>query len=411
MEKFLMCKNRGVGENSSFTNRFFKACGFTLVELLVVIAIIGILIGLLLPAVQAAREAARRMECTNKLKQLGIALHNFHDSHNQIPGAQATVSLCDAVKMGGWWSGTFSGSAYYRQWSGWVPHLLPFIEQSALYDLTIRQYKAGLGPADRGADRCASQPIPELWCPSDPEGRAEKDDYNHCNYRACRGDNSFHSGFPDTRRGTFQLEAIYQSGSEAAGNLKVKENKMDFSSILDGTSNTIAFGEGKCFAQGGGSQVYTSKGGLAYLSGLNGGTSPSKCIACMDTSNVGFNKPISIGRPHFQPGRNAFMGAMVTMMITMVPPTDPSALIRKPILAATAAGECRLRAAITAEASTAVWSTDQLSSFPIPLRREPNPRPQREKPQKGKAAGAFGAQWEPSTAMNRNPSKILRISD
>ncbi len=94
-----------------------KQRGFTLVELLVVIAIIGILVALLLPAIQAAREAARRSQCTNNLKQVAVALHNYHDTHR-----------------------TFPRFAYYpsgqSHWQGYSVHvrLLPFIERAELYD-------------------------------------------------------------------------------------------------------------------------------------------------------------------------------------------------------------------------------------------------------------------------------------
>jgi prepilin-type N-terminal cleavage/methylation domain-containing protein len=88
--------------------------GFTLVELLVVIAIIGVLIALLLPAVQAAREAARRMQCSNHLKQIGIALHNYHDTNNELPFA--------ALKRAG-----------YRR-NSWAVALWPFMEQTAVFN-------------------------------------------------------------------------------------------------------------------------------------------------------------------------------------------------------------------------------------------------------------------------------------
>ena len=98
-----------------------KRYGFTLVELLVVIAIIGILVSLLLPAVQSAREAARRMQCTNNVKQIGLALHNYHAAHNSFPPGAQTVDIQP------------------RSWStgygiGWMMSILPFHEQANAWD-------------------------------------------------------------------------------------------------------------------------------------------------------------------------------------------------------------------------------------------------------------------------------------
>ena len=101
-------------------NRFRKE-GFTLVELLVVIAIIGILVALLLPAIQAAREAARRNQCINNLKNLGLSLHNHHDIHNRLPYA-STKQYTDKA-------GVDSGAGY-----SWIVGLLPFMEEVAMWD-------------------------------------------------------------------------------------------------------------------------------------------------------------------------------------------------------------------------------------------------------------------------------------
>ena len=128
--------------------------GFTLVELLVVIAIIGILIALLLPAVQAAREAARRMQCSNHLKQLALAMHNYHDTHGRLPAA----SYCFTNNPWGW---DTIGACHT-----WIESLFPYIEQETVFeriDFDSRTTE-GVNPAVYNG-----LVISNLLCPSDPD--------------------------------------------------------------------------------------------------------------------------------------------------------------------------------------------------------------------------------------------------
>jgi prepilin-type N-terminal cleavage/methylation domain-containing protein len=185
------------------------SCGFSLVELLVVIAIIAILVALLLPAVQAAREAARRAQCQSHLRQIGIALHHYHDCLRRFP-AGITGS-----------NRTF--------WSG---HLLPFLEQRALYESLDFSLSWHLG-ANREA--CASW-LPVLRCPTStaPEHLTAQGitDRVPCTYLACS------SGTVQRESGPPPL-----AGQPDADGIFFEDSGIRMADLLDGASATVLAGE------------------------------------------------------------------------------------------------------------------------------------------------------------------------
>ena len=135
----------------------YRRTGFTLVELLVVIAIIGVLVALLLPAVQAARESARRVRCKSNLKQLGIALHNYHDTFGRVPPG-AIFTYKDPY---------ITGSSSNSWGQNWLILLLPQIEQTNLYALYDFKELRAMDGANKNV---VSTDIALLKCPSDPPG-------------------------------------------------------------------------------------------------------------------------------------------------------------------------------------------------------------------------------------------------
>ncbi len=184
--------------------------GFTLVELLVVIAIIGILVGLLLPAVQAAREAARRMQCQNNLKQLGLALHNHESVRRALP------PLGDYVT---------AGNTVY--WSVQA-RLLPFVEQSNLHSLI------DFSKPISGQPQIARMRMPHLLCPSEINDRERPDSPTFTHYPLCYGANA-------------GLWHIVQPPSDRGNGVFLVNRSTRLSELTDGLSNTLGMAEVKAF--------------------------------------------------------------------------------------------------------------------------------------------------------------------
>ena len=200
-----------------------RTSGFTLVELLVVIAIIGILVGLLLPAVQAAREAARRMSCSNNMKQLGLALHNYHDVFNKLPYGQSYDD-----------PGRFPTP---RRLSGFVG-MLPFIEQQNIYTI-ISGDNFNQVPWNGGYLPWRTQ-IPTLLCPSDVEWTENPNNrIANTNYMFSRGDSAWdHNNWAGN--GQRGLRGMFTGMSRHKG----------FNDVQDGLSNSIAMSERTVRQQG-----------------------------------------------------------------------------------------------------------------------------------------------------------------
>lgn len=257
-----------------------RSPGFTLVELLVVIAIIGILIALLLPAVQAAREAARRSQCSNNLKQIGLALHNYHDRSKCFPPGYLLFPNAN-LPAGPCVSGNWAVNNAYRSSWGWGAYILPYVEQAPLYaqlnpgPINLSEALVAGGAYDRIA--ALQTKLSAFRCPSDINQNTATNPYYNLvdsaqagrptsmsNYVGSNTSHKWHSGgrmvSPDGNEcgqwGT--LPANY-----APDGMFWRNSKVDMRDVRDGTSNVMFVAE-RCSLLRTSAGTYTCNAALVF---------------------------------------------------------------------------------------------------------------------------------------------------
>jgi len=261
--------------------------GFTLIELLVVIAIIAVLIALLLPAVQSAREAARRAQCVNNLKQIGLGLHNYHSTHDTFP-------------MG-------CGSAVGAGWSQWSAQamMLPYMEQQALYSACNFNLPVQEGAGGAANVTVYNTLISSFLCPSDPNVTSGKRN----DYYASLGTET---DMPDKGTGPADSTGVFGL-----------QKSYGIASISDGSSNTIAFSEGLAGA-GTGSARRAGNGvegaGNSGDSFTDANQNSAAVMSGLGTCNAAYNTPGNISTNKGTYWAVGHTG--LTLFNTIVPPNS-----------------------------------------------------------------------------------------